>query len=42
MKLGWSALPMSAEAQFLSFFAAALILGPKSPSPVFRASGGAT
>ena len=26
-------LPMSAEAQFLPFFGAVLILGPKSPSP---------
>ena len=32
--LGSPVLPMSTEAQFLSFFGAVLILGPNSPSPV--------
>ena len=34
LTLGSPVLPISAEAQFLSFFGAVLILGPKSPSPV--------
>ena len=33
-KLGSAVLPMSTEAQFLSFFGAVLILGPKTPSHV--------
>ena len=34
LRLGSSVLPMATEAQFLSFFGAVSILGPKSPSPV--------
>ena len=34
LKLGSPVLLTSAEAQFLSFFGAVLILGPESPSPV--------
>ena len=33
-KPGSSVLPISTEAQFLSLLGAALLLGPKSPSPV--------
>ena len=39
LKLDSSVLPVSTEAQFLSFFGVALILGPKSPSPVSSLPG---
>ena len=39
LRFGSPVLPMAAEAQFLSFFGAALLLGPKSPSPASGPSG---
>ena len=39
LKLGSQVLPMAAEALFLSFFGAVLLLGPKSPSPVSALPG---
>ena len=39
LKLGSQMLPMSAEAQFLSFFGAVLLLGPTSPYPVSALPG---
>ena len=39
LKLGPPVLPMATEAQFLSFFGAALLLGPKSPFPVSGVPG---